>query len=118
MNFKLASFFIRLGLAISLFYAALATMINPNDWVSFLPAWVIDSGLGQAFLVFFAIFEFLLGLWLLSNRYIVYASLLTALFLAVIIMINITALNLLFRDIPIMLSALSLIFMDGHDRKK
>ena len=114
MNPILASFIIRLGLAIAFFYAAVSSLLFPDIWIGFLPAWLIPAGLTRIFLLIFTIFQFSLGFWLLSNYKIRYAAIVTVLLLFVIILTNLTAMDLLFRDIPIAFSALALVFISKN----
>src|SRR3989339_73775 len=108
MNIALASFIIRLGLAISFFYAAVSSLLFPENWLGFLPTWLVPVSLARIFLLIFTIFQFSLGLWLLSNYKIKYATGVVVLLLSAIIVTNLTAMDLLFRDIPIAFSAFAL----------
>ncbi len=116
MNPILASFIIRLGLAIAFFYAAVSSLLFPDNWIGFLPLWLIPASLAKLFLLVFTIFQFSLGLWLLSNYKIKYAVIVVIFLLFVIIVTNFTAMDLLFRDIPIVFSALALLFLNNKKK--
>ena len=65
-NVKLASFFLRIGLAVVFLYAALSSFLDPSAWIGFFPLWV-QQNLPVTILLFaFSIYEILLALWLLS----------------------------------------------------
>ena len=111
MNKYLISFFLRLGLASVFLYAAIASFLTPNNWIGFLPTWLKNIIPGIILLSIFSIYEIILSLWLLSGKKIYYASILSAITLFLIIITNITNLDILFRDIAIFFSAISLAIL-------
>src|SRR3989344_6435365 len=98
MNKYLVSFFLRLGIAAVFLYAAIASFLTPNNWIGFLPGWLKNIISGTALLVIFSAYEIILSLWILSGKKTFYAGILASITLFLIIITNITHLDILFRD--------------------
>jgi len=104
----LASFLLRAGLALAVFYAAISAFLIPTSWVGFIPKFVTTIIPANIFLIIYGILEFFLGFWLLSNKKVFLVSILTAILMGLIIIFNLGALDLLFRDVAILFMALAL----------
>lgn len=107
----LVSFFLRSGLAIVFLYAGIASLLAPENWIGFVPGFVRNILLGSIFLVLFSLYEISLGVWLLSNKKIFYASLFSALTMLVIVIMNIFLFDIVFRDIAILFMAIALAIL-------
>ena len=101
---KLASLLLRFGIAFSFFYAAIASFINPTPWIGFLPKFLQINSV----LTVFSIGEIILGLWLLSNWRVFYAAILSAIAMLGIVIFNLGAMDIVFRDITILLASIAL----------
>jgi len=108
----LISFFLRAGLALVFLYAAISSFLNPSSWIGFIPLFLRNLVDANLLLTLFSIYEIILGVWLLSNRAIFYASLLSALTMLGIIISNFGALDIVFRDIAILFSAIALMVLE------
>jgi hypothetical protein len=111
MNFskeRLVSFLLRMGIGLVFFYAAVAAFITPDNWVGFFPQWLHDIIPGTVLLPIFSTYEILLALWLISGKHTYWAALLAAATLLAIVLPNILVLDVIFRDIAILFSALAL----------
>jgi len=108
---NLVSFFLRAGLALVFLYAAISSFLNPSSWVGFIPLFLRNLINANLLLFAFSVYEILLGIWLLSNKAIFYASLLSALTMLGIILPNLGALDIVFRDIAILFSAIALMIL-------
>ena len=115
-NEKLISFLLRTGLAIVFLYAAIASFIEPTSWIGYLPSWTENIMPRETALVFFSIYEIALTLWLFSGKKIYYAALLATLTMAGIVVFNFGELNIVFRDVAIMFSAITLTVLHKTDR--
>jgi len=113
---QLVSFFLRVGISSALLYAAFATFLNPIAWVGFLPSWIPDGQLKLSLLMLWSVYEVLLSLWLLWGKKLVYSSSLAALSFLGIIVLNLTLLDIVFRDIPILFAAIALVIF-GYQKK-
>lgn len=110
-NERLISFLLRAGIAIAFLYAAIAAFLDPFSWVGFMPSW-IDAIVPRSILLsLFSTYEIVLALWLLSGKQIFRAATLSSATLFFIILFNISSLDILFRDVPILFAALALIVM-------
>lgn len=105
---QLVSWLLRLGLIVVFVYAAVGSLMHPDQWVSYLPSFIEKMHDATSLLKVFAIFEILLSIWLLSNKFIRYAALLAALLLLGIILVQPGDLIITFRDIGLLFMALAL----------
>ena len=112
----LVSFFLRSGLAIVFFYAGIASLISPQNWVGFIPQFIQNNFPEFIFLSLFSVYEIFLGVWLLSDKKIFYASILSSVTMFFIIISNIFVFDVVFRDIAILFMALSLIIFSGKNK--
>jgi hypothetical protein len=115
---KLTSFLLRAGLAGVFLYAAFAAFIDPDSWVGFLPQFVSDFADPKFILSVFSIYEILLALWLLSGKESFHAALLSAATLFALVVQNIGALDILFRDFAIFMMALALTSLSASHEKR
>ena len=115
MNKYLVSFFLRLGIATVFLYAAIASFLTPSNWIGYFPVWLKNIIPGNILLFAFSSYEIILSLWLMSGKKTFYASILSSLTLILIISSNINELDILFRDIAILFSALALMMLNKND---
>ena len=109
---KLISLLLRLGLAFSFFYAAIASFVNPASWIGFFPSFLRSGSI----LFLFSIFEIIIGLWLVLGKKVFYAAVLSALSILGIIVFNFGAMDIVFRDVSILLMAIALAVLSYGDR--
>lgn len=107
----LVSFFLRVSLATVFLYAAVASFLDPFSWVGFLPQWLRNVFPETILLPLFSIYEMIVALWLLSGKKILYSAVLSGVTLLAIIVTNIAALDIVFRDTAIFFSAVSLVIL-------
>jgi hypothetical protein len=115
---RLVDFFLRNGLALAFLYAATAQFLKPEEWMFWFPQWlgnIVDLGI---LIHFFSAFEIGLALWLIADRKTLYAAIVSAATLAGIVVFNLQALDLIFRDVALLFMALALaaLHWDGHGR--
>lgn len=101
----IAAFLLRSGLAIVFLYAAVSAWINPDAWIGFIPPWLRAIVPGTLFLTIYNIFQVALAFWLLSGKRAFEAAIVTGITLAAIILLNMGALDLIFRDVAILFAA-------------
>lgn len=106
---KTSSFFLRSGIATVFLYAAIASFLQPDAWVGFFPFWLRNLISENILLILFSIYQLVLAGWLLSGKKIIFAAELSGLTLLSIIVANYGFLDVLFRDIAILFSAIGLI---------
>ena len=105
---NLASFILRVALAVPFLFAAIDATLQPEAWIGFVPQFLRNILPGSILLGAHALVDFTLALWLLSGWRTKYAAGFTALNLAVIIIVNLAALDIIFRDVGLLLAAIAL----------
>lgn len=111
-NIRLASFFLRAGLAIVFLYAGVASFLDPVSWIGYIPPWIREFMGAEAFLNIHAVGEIILALWLLSGKRAYEAGIVAALAMAAIILFNLGLLDVVFRDVAILAMALALAILE------
>lgn len=111
------AFFLRAGLATVFLYAAIAATLDPTSWVGFFPEFVKTFISPIVLLYFFSAYQVILSLWLLSGKKTRYAAWLAATTLLTIILPNIWYLDIIFRDVAILFSAIALALMSPCQEK-
>ena len=109
---------LRLGLALAFLYAGVAAFIDPNSWIGDFPLWMRELLPGKLLLGGHSALQIGLALWLFSGRRTFYAALASSLILMLIIIQNITLLDILFRDIAILCGAIALAMLHDDELKK
>lgn len=108
---NLISFFLRLAISIPFLYAAMAAFLTPESWIGFLPGWIGLIMPVEIALSAFSIYQIVLSLWLLSGKWLQYSSPLASVTLLGITIFNLGALDIVFRDVGLLLAAVSLILL-------
>lgn len=106
---------LRLGLAFVFLYAAIASLLEPRDWVGFLPTMLTDIVDADLLLKFLSVYEIALAAWLLSGVCVRLAGLVSALTLLGIVFTNPSVFIVSFRDIGLAFAGLALAFSKDKD---
>ena len=103
---------LRIGLAFSFLYPAVSAWFNPFAWIGYFPAFLINfAGSNDILLLHvFGISEIVIGLWLIFGRKIFLPSCAAALYLLAIVVLNLNQMDVIFRDISILMIAIALAF--------
>lgn len=109
-NTQIASLLLRLGLAFSFLYAGIDSLLNPNDWVGYLPGFM-PRAIRLDLLKLFSLFEIGLALWLVIGHYAKYAALVSAAALTGVVVFNPSVFSVTFRDVGLILAAAALFFL-------
>ncbi len=104
----LASFILRVALAVPFLFVAIDAALQPEVWIGFIPYFVRNILPESLVLGAHALLNFTLALWLLSGWKTKYAAAFSALNLATIIVFNLAALDIIFRDAGLLLAAIAL----------
>ena len=112
----LVSFFLRSGLAIVFLYAGIASLISPENWIGYIPQFIQNNFPTSILLILFSVYEISIGLWLLSNKKIFYASILSSKIMFLIIIFNFSVFDVVFRDIAILFMAISLVILSKGEK--
>ena len=104
---RLSSWLLRGGLAFVLGYAATASFMHPATFAAYFPSF-LPAAWATELLPFFALYEALVAVGLMTDRYAYAASVLTGLTMVAIIAVNPDVFNVLFRNVAIACSAFAL----------
>ena len=113
---KHTSLLLRLGLAFTLFYAAIGGFINPNSWIGFFPPFLTGLIPTTLLLTSWGIVEIIVALWLLSNKKVFYPAVISALMMLGIVIFNFGAMDIVFRDVAILFMAAALATLTYDER--
>jgi hypothetical protein len=105
---------LRWGLAFVFFYAAVVSLLSPQEWLGYLPGWLASNGWSGLLLSVFSIYQIILAALLFSGRKIYLASILSVATLAAITISNLGILAITFRDVGLTMSALALFELVKH----
>jgi hypothetical protein len=112
MNRKtLPDFLLRFGLAFVFSFAAFEIFRDPRTLTGYTPDFIFEIVQPNVFMYSFAAFEVALALWLLSGKKTLIPALLSAGAMFSIIIFNLAAFDVVFRNVAIMFGALSLASM-------
>lgn len=103
----LSDWLLRAGLVFVFAYAAASSFADPEAFERYMPA-VLPASWTTAVAWLFAAYEVGLVVALLTRRYVFAASVLSAVTLAAIVLLNPSAFNVLFRNVAIVCASLAL----------
>lgn len=109
---KLASLFLRIGLAFVFSYAAISALIIPEAWIGYYPDFIRGIVPDKILLAFHSIAEIVLAIWLLIGKKVFYASVLSAFWMLGIVLGTLDIFLVTFRDVAIILSAIALAILN------
>jgi hypothetical protein len=114
-NETAVSLLLRVGIAFSFLYAAVQSFRDPASWIGFFPVWLQDTAApfleAETLLLIFSAVEIIVALWVLSGWRGFWSGLLAAGMLGGIVGTNLGALDILFRDVPIIFAAVAYAFL-------
>lgn len=107
-NAKAVIILLRLSIASVFIYAAVGATLQPENWLYFLPDFATNIIPANILLLCFSAFQAILSVWILTGWKPFYAGILTSFTLIAVILANLSALDVLFRDFAILFAALAL----------
>lgn len=113
---KAVQILLRISIASVFLYAALAATLQPQNWLFYIPQFAKNMVPAPLLLGGFSLYQVVLSLWLLSGKKTLYAALLASLTLIGIIAVNLSVMDIVFRDLAIFFAALALAV--GSYKKK
>ena len=109
---KKVELLLRVGVAIAFLYPPVSAIFNPYSWVGYFPVFINSVGVDMLLLLhIFGAVEVAIGLWILLGRHIRIPSAFASAMLALIVLFNLNQMDVLFRDIPILLMTLALALL-------
>lgn len=105
---KNPDFLLRIGIAFTFLYAGVSSLIEPSDWIWYVPDFTDKVIPKEISLFLFSIAEVILGVWLISGWKTKFAALISTLILGGITLLSLNAFQITFRDVGLVLAALAL----------
>jgi len=99
---------LRWGLAFVFFYAAVSSLLKPEDWPGYFPQFLQNQQFSHLFLVSFAAYEIILAVFLFLGKKLMKISLIAAITFGAIVVLNLGALDTVFLDVGLLMAALAL----------
>lgn len=118
MNKNLAETILRWGLAFVFFYAAIAGLLKPEDWIGYFPQFLRNALPSNLFSSAFSVYEIILATFLFWGRKLFWVSLLAAVTFAASIVSNIGVLDIVFRDVGLLMAALALFELERNGKQQ
>ncbi|MDP3726057.1 MAG: hypothetical protein Q8R36_02575 [bacterium] len=114
---KNISLVLRIGLAFAFLYPAISAIFNPFAWIGYFPSFAHTIIPNDTLLLhLFGFTEAVIGLWLLSGKNIFYPSIAAAVFLFLIVVFNLSQMDVVFRDLSIFAIAVALAILHSPKR--
>ena len=117
MTKRSTTLLLRWALAFVFFYAAIASLLNPHEWIGYLPIFLTRLVPPSWLLSAFSVYQIVLTVWLFSGRRVASAAALAFFTLLAIIVSNFGLLDILFGDIGLAITALALFDL-GRQKKE
>lgn len=111
---------LKLGVTFAFIYPAIAAYLAPLNWIGYFPPFLLDvfgEENHEILLHLFGISEILIALWILIGKRIFIPSILASLYLLAIVLLNLAQLDVIFRDISILLMAVALALMSYQEKR-
>ncbi|MBI2109158.1 MAG: hypothetical protein HYT93_03195 [Parcubacteria group bacterium] len=106
---KHISLILRIGLAFAFLYPAISAFFNPFAWIGYFPQFAHALIPNDAFLLHsFGVLEIIIAIWLLSGKRAFYPSVVSAILLFLIVVFNLSQMDVVFRDLSILAMAVAL----------
>ena len=113
---KAVSLILRLGIAFSFIYVAFSAYLNPTNWLGFIPDFITFGLDKEIFLKMHIAVDLILGLWLLWGKKLFYSSILSSIILFGIVILNLGSMEIVFRDVSILLAAVALAVLSYREK--
>ncbi|HEY4503886.1 MAG TPA: hypothetical protein VJJ28_02160 [Candidatus Paceibacterota bacterium] len=117
-NNHIAHLILRIGIAFSFLYSAISGFINPDNWIGYFPSFIQGILPVETMFSLWGMVEIILAIWILSGWKILIPSILGAFSLFGLIAFNLNQMDILFRDIMIMLTLIALAVWDRQDERQ
>lgn len=102
---------LRIGLSLVILWFGVSQLLNPQQWIGFVPGWLENIAPLITFVYINAVFEIAFSLLILSNNFVKLSSILLSIHL-VIIILELGYNGVAVRDVGIVVGFLSLIAME------
>ena len=100
---------LRIGVAFSFLYPAIAGLVVPNSWIGYFPGFLRDNLPSGLLLPAFSLVQIVIALWILYGKKLLLPTALASLLLMGIIIQNFAQFDVIFRDVAILASSIVLL---------
>lgn len=108
---------LRWGLAFVFFYAALASLASPDRWAVYVPSFLGAVFSPRLVLSIFSLYELILAALLFWGRKLRTVSLISAITLGVLVVIDFETMQFVFLNVGLAMAALALFEMTGQNKQ-
>lgn len=108
---------LRIGLAFVFLYPAIDSFLVPQAWIGYFPAFMHGIVPDMVLLSAWAIVEIIIALWVLWGKYLFIPTALATIMLVLIVVFNISLLEIVFRDLGLATIALTLAIRSYPGRR-
>lgn len=108
---------LRVAIAFAFLYPPIAAVLNPTAWIWFVPDFVELFIAKEVFLHVFGVVEVLIALGVLFMRNPFWPAAAASVILFIIVVIDLSTFDIVFRDVSILLAALALILLTKKDQR-
>lgn len=114
LRLPLPGLLMRLAVAFAFVYPAIAAWFDPYSWIGYFPGFLLDLAGSNPEIMLHAwgALEILLALWVLFGTRVYVPSVIMAIALCAVVIANPGQFPILFRDVSIVLAALSLALVN------
>ncbi len=110
---KIVWFLLRFGVAFVFLFASVSAFLNPTPWLSYFPDFIRSMVSDAVLIASWGSGELIIGLWILSGYRIFIPSVAASCLLLGIFMFDFYSINITFRNVSILATALSLAIMSN-----
>ena len=105
---NIVNLILRVGVAFAFLYAGIAGFLDPQAWVGWFPKFMRDIIPELMLLQIWGVYEIVTAIWILSSWKIFIPSSLASLSLLGLILFNLSAMDVIFRDVTILCATITL----------
>lgn len=109
---------LRVGVAFSFIYPPISAYFNELAWIGYFPSFMLGIVSDTILLNGFGLIEISIALWILFGKNIYIPSILASVILVLIVAFNFNQMDVLFRDVSIVLMSTALVFLHIPKRHK
>jgi len=113
-----ATTILRWGLAFVFFYAAVASLLRPYGWSSYLPGFLLTVIPARWLLSLLAVYELILAVLLFIGRKLYWVSILSVISFAAAVIFNLNLLDAVFENVGLAFASLVLFELVREKRGK
>ncbi len=99
---------LRIAIAFAFLYPPVDSFFNPNSWIGFFPQFMLGHVPTNVLLLGWGVIEVIVAAWILSGKKIFLPSLAATVLLLLIVALNFSLIEIVFRDVSLAFVAATL----------